>query len=99
MKSFPLVVFLAVFCEASPFVAALHQCTGRAAMNDYEASGFVSLAYGGNATVGAQFLAAPGCTPVMFRSLRELGATLQFVDERVGYALVILPKEKVLDAL
>jgi hypothetical protein len=78
---------------------AFAQCNGYVALNDYERGAFLSAANGNRAEVSAQFLAADGCGQSMVDSLRSMGASVRFADERVGYALVMLPKGKLLDTL
>src|SRR5260370_20087228 len=80
-------------------VPAFSQCTGHAALNDYEVSGFISLAWGGKAEVAAQFLVTDGCNVVILESLKQLGANVRFTDANIGYVLVMLPKARLLDAL
>src|SRR5207249_6148043 len=93
------VVLAGAFLLSVVSVPAFSQCTDHAVLNDYELSGFISLALGGKADVAAQFLASDGCNAVMLQSLKQLGATVRFTDENIGYVLVMLPKAKLLDVL
>jgi len=93
---FVAAVVLLVGVNVPPVTA---QCTGHASLNDFERSAFVSVANGKRPEVFAEFLSAEGCGPAMVHSLQALGAQVRFADQRVGYALVVLSKDKILDAL
>lgn len=75
------------------------QCANHAVLSDDERSTFISAAYGTRPEIAVHFLAAKDCSANVLHSLRDLGAYVRFADERVGYALAIMPKEKILDAL
>jgi hypothetical protein len=60
---------------------------------------FIQVSLGGRAEVSAQFLAEPACGETMLAGLRGLGARVQYADERSGYALVAIAKDKLLDML
>jgi hypothetical protein len=79
--------------------SAFGQCTGHAVLNDYERGAFLNAAYGERAVLAVELLAAEGCTQAMLDSLHGIGVTVRFADEKTGYALVMMPKSKVLDAL
>lgn len=98
MRTHASALFVGIFLTAvcSPVFA---QCTGRAVLNDYERNGFISAAYGGRVQVSVEFLAAGGCGQVMLNSLHKLRASVRFADEKLGYALAILPRENALAAL
>lgn len=94
-----LVALAGVFLFSSASGTAFAQCTGHAALTDYARSTFVSAAYGDKPVVSVQVLAQPDCAGVVRQALERLGATERFADDKVGYAVVRLPREKVLDAL
>lgn len=92
----PLVLGMFLLVPGSP---ASDPCTVRAALNDYERSSFVSAAYGKRAEIAVQLLAVDGCSRAMLGSLRDLAARVRFADEKVGYALILVRRDKVLDVL
>jgi hypothetical protein len=89
---------LAAILLASP-VMAFGQCTGHASVNDYDRREFLSAAYGKRSEIAVQLLAADGCTQPMLDALQRAGGVVRFADRKVGYALVLIPKNKVLDIL
>jgi hypothetical protein len=74
-------------------------CAGHLELSTYERIGFVAGYYGQRSEVYAQFLSSMGCERVMLDSLRQFGGSIRFADEKMGYALVLLPKEKVFEAM
>ena len=78
---------------------AFGQCSEVAKMSDYDRKMFIAAAYGQKAEVSAEFLSLEGCSKQMTTGLAGLGAKLLYSDERVGYALVSLPKDKLFAAL
>ena len=80
-------------------LTCIAQCSGHAQLNQYERGQFIQVAQGLRAEVSAQFLAEPGCGRPMLEALRQLGAKIDFADEKSGFALVIVPRERLLDTL
>lgn len=78
---------------------AIGQCLGHAVLSDYERRAFLTAAYGKRQDVAVQVLAAEGCSRRVVDALRGIGGKARFVDERVGYALVMLDKDRVLDVI
>jgi hypothetical protein len=85
---------LLVFCSA-----AFGQCAGHVQLNEYEQNRFIEHVYSDQEQLFVELLSAESCGPVMVASLRDFGASIRFVDEKIGYALVRLPKEKILPML
>jgi hypothetical protein len=75
------------------------QCIGHVVLNDYERFQFVDVAIGQRSQVHAEFLSEPGCGRQMIDALGGLGATIDFADKNVGYALVTVARGKLLDAI
>jgi hypothetical protein len=75
------------------------QCSDHVKLNQYERGQFIEVSLGQRAEVSAQFLAAPGCGRQMLDALGRVGAKVGFADQKSGYALVTIPREKLLDAL
>ena len=75
------------------------QCKGRAVLNRFERGQFLEVFYGQRAEVQAQYLGEQGCTQQMLDGLRGVGATVRYSDERSGYALVSISKERLLETL
>lgn len=94
-----MLAWLGASCFLAFGPSVFGQCTGRAVLNGFERSAFISAAYGERTELVVQLLARPGCSGVMLKSLQDLGATVRFADEKVGYALILLPKTRVLDVL
>ena len=89
--------FILAVCTS--VLPCLGQCTGRVQLSPYERNQFVSGYYGSRAEVYAQFLAVRGCEQSMLAALRHFGGIIRYSDEKAGYALVLLPKEKLLAVL
>jgi hypothetical protein len=89
------VAVLVVF--SAPAAAA--QCSARPQLSTYERVQFIAGSYGERAEVYAQFLSSRSCEREMLDALRQFGGSIRFADEKMGYALVLLPKEKLLQAL
>jgi Subtilase family len=87
-----LVLISIAKCEAK-------ECSSHAALNSYERARFVQLSVGERAEVYAEVLSATGCTEQMLASLSRLGAKIGFADRTIGFALVAVPREKLLDIL
>ena len=79
--------------------ACLAQCSGHAQLNQYERGQFLEMAEGQRAEVLAQFLSEPGCGKPMLDELQKLGANIDFADEKSGFALITVPREKLLATL
>jgi hypothetical protein len=80
-------------------VPSMAQCTGHAQLNQFERIQFVQVSLGQRAEVSAQFLSELGCGKPMLEALKSLGAKVDYSDERSGYALVTIPREKLLATL
>jgi hypothetical protein len=78
---------------------AFGQQSGRAVLNEYELGRFITASCSDEPKIAVQLLSAAGRGGAMLASLRDLGADVQFADEKVGYALVLLPKRKLMDTL
>lgn len=91
-----LVAFILV---ASISAWGAKSCTSRAALDDYERANFIEARYGVLPTVAVQLLASPVCNDSMLKQLHDLRATVRFNDAKVGYALVMIKRERVLDIL
>jgi hypothetical protein len=68
-------------------------------LNDHELGGFITASFGDRPKIAVQLISEAGRGGPMLKSLRDLGAEVEFADEKVGYALALLPKDKLLDAL
>src|ERR1700723_4131505 len=88
-----------VFCAliSSPGVPA--QCKRHGDPKKWERGQFVEVAKENRAEVSAQFLSQAGCGEQMLQGLEQLGARIDFGDKTSGYALVTIPREKLLDTL
>jgi Subtilase family len=101
------IVWLLVFLNSLPISLGYPiyaqepdaSCKGHAQLNTYERGQFLEVAEGQRPEVSAQFLAKPGCARPMLDALKDLGATIDFADERSGYALVTVPKDELLNTL
>ncbi|HEY2471355.1 MAG TPA: S8 family serine peptidase [Terracidiphilus sp.] len=92
--------FLFGVVMALPFSATgVAQCTSRAQLNVFERRQFVQVSHGQRGEVSAQFLSELGCGRQMLDSLNALGAEIDYSDERSGYVLVNIPREKLLATL
>jgi hypothetical protein len=78
---------------------AIAQCSGYPKLSTYERVQFIAGYYGERTEVYAQFLSSKGCERLMLDSLHQFGGSILYDDERTGYALVLLPKEKLLEVL
>jgi Subtilase family len=87
----------AVFLMVAP--SGLAQCSGHAQLNKYERAQFVQVTNGVRGKVFAEFLATPGCGGRMLAALSQLTSKIIYADKTVGYALISISREKVLDAL
>jgi hypothetical protein len=75
------------------------QCTNHLSLSSHERNQFIDGFYGRRTEVYGQFLSAPGCEKVMMDALRSFGGNIRYADEKVGYALVLLPRMKFLEVL
>jgi hypothetical protein len=97
MKHLRCCAVIAALCI--PSLACNAQCTSRAQLNKWERGQFVEAADSRRVEVFAQFLSTPGCAEQMASSLIRLGAKIDFMDENSGYALVKIPRERLLETL
>jgi hypothetical protein len=96
VKSLSYCVGIVFFVSSSICDA---QCSGHAELNKWERSQFVEVATRNRAAVSAQFLSEAGCGDQMLKDLKHLDARIEFGDKTSGYALVMIPREKLLDTL
>src|SRR5713226_8274378 len=82
---------------AKPLASSV--CTAHATLNEFERKAFLSAFYGQRDQVVAQLLATAGCNETMLNGLAHIPATVRFNDAKVGYALVWVRKDKILDLL
>ena len=75
------------------------QCRGHAVLNVFERIQFLQMSQSTRPEVSAEFLSEPGCGRQMIEALSGLEAKSHYVDERSGYALVTIPRDKLLGAL
>lgn len=90
---------LACFLFLASSAKSSGQCEGHAVLNRFERDQFLEVFYGKRAEISAQLLAAPGCGAQMLDTLGHLGAKINFADKLTGYALVTIPRDKLLDTL
>jgi hypothetical protein len=74
-------------------------CRGTAEVNAAERRAFLDAAYGTADEVRLEALAQLGCTKEVLERLRQLGAAVLFVDAKVGYVFLKVPRGEVLDVL
>jgi len=80
-------------------IPAFAQRSGRPVLNDVEMGTFITAYFSDRPKVAVQLISEAGRGSSMLKSLRDLGADVESSDEKVGYALVLLPREKFMDAL
>lgn len=95
-KTVVLCALASIYCANN---AAHAQCANRLNLSEYDRKLFVNAAYRQEAEVDAEFLSIPGCNDAMLAALGKLGAKVRYSDNKVGYVLITLPKENLLDAL
>ncbi|HEY1501241.1 MAG TPA: S8 family serine peptidase [Acidobacteriaceae bacterium] len=108
-RSACFLVLLVIFISSVHTVEALQpkrpdptqndSCAGHAELNGWESSQFLQVSMGQRSEISAQFLAYPGCGGRMLDALRQLGAKIGFADEKSGFALVTVPRDKLLETL
>lgn len=59
----------------------------------------MSTSHSQDDAVAVELLAGEGCSGTVLDSVRALGGVIKYFDEKVGYVLVALPREKSLQAL
>ena len=91
--------FLPHFLPRSLQAQTSPSCNGHANLNAYERAQFLEMSLGARAEVSAQYLSQVGCGRPMLEGLTGLGAKIDYSDEKSGFALVTIPKEKLLDSL
>jgi hypothetical protein len=74
-------------------------CAGHPELSTYERIQFVSAYYGQREEVYSQFLSSKGCERLMLDSLGRFGGKIRYADEKAGYAVILLAKEKLFEAL
>ncbi len=93
-----LLSALAFFLSAASR-SAFGQGSGHAKLNDHELGGFITASFSDRSKLAVQLLSEPGRGGAMLKALRDLGAEVEFADEKVGYALALLPRDKFMDVL
>jgi hypothetical protein len=93
-KILPLV-FLMLGC--GPAIHA--DCRGTADLNELERRDFINASYGNASAWEVQALVSNGCAREVLNRLKRLGATVLFVDEKVGYIFASVPRRAVLAVL
>ena len=91
-----LLIFFTWFTSLSVFP---QNCAGHATLNTFERVQFIQVSRGMRSDVVAQYLSAPGCGHAMLDELRKLGATVDYADEKSGFAWVSIPRETLLASL
>jgi hypothetical protein len=94
-----MITFSFIVVSFSIASSAMAQCSNRAQLNQWERGQFVEVADSKRTEVSAQFLAESGCGKPMLEALGKLGAKVDFADAKSGYALVTVPREKLLATL
>lgn len=89
------LLWLVLVCRPGLFARA--SCDGHARLDPMERASLIAAAEGSRPEISAELLAEPGCFQQMLDEVHALGAQDRFTDRKVGYAWVMLPKEKVLD--
>jgi hypothetical protein len=100
--NYPLVCLLLSSAGISPQFARPQQapnCQEFAALNTFERIQFVTMSQASREEVSAQYLSVPGCGRAMLDALGKLGAKIEYADEKSGYVLVTVPREKLLATL
>jgi len=96
------VFLLLSFPSFSPLLSHAQQapeCQGHATLNVFERIQFLEMSEGSRPEVSAQYLSEPGCGRQMLDTLARIGAKIVYSDERSGYALVTIVRDKLLDTL
>jgi hypothetical protein len=84
-------IFISVSCCAQA------QCNHHAQMDAMERASFVAAEQGSREEISVEVLAEEGCIQAVLDGLHALGAKDRFVDNKVGYAWAMMPKDKVSD--
>jgi hypothetical protein len=92
-------ILVAVALWFASCACCVGQCNDRAALTDFDRESFTSAAYGQESQITVEFLSTENCQKRMISGLTGLGAKVRYSDERVGYAIVTVPRERVLDTL
>jgi hypothetical protein len=100
-KSFCVSLFLLFMGFSSHLSNAQQvvQCQGHAELNVFERIQFIQVSESARPSVSAQFLSELGCGRQMLDALSRLEAKIDYADEKSGYALVTIPRAKLLDTL
>jgi hypothetical protein len=83
-------------------LSGMAQCSSYARLNTWERGQFIEASYGrprAPVAVTVQFLFELGCGAKVVAALKDLGANVEYADDASGYAMVKLPRVKLLDTL
>lgn len=94
MSYHPKLLSLALLLFITSALAAA-QCTKRPTLDDTERAALVAAAESNRSEISVELLDHEGCFQQMLDELHALGAKDRFTDAKVGYAWVMLPREKV----
>jgi hypothetical protein len=99
-KSISACLILSCAC-LFPFQSSCQetQCQEHAILHVFERIQFLTMSEGARPEVSAQYLSEPGCGRQMLAALGKLSAKVDYADEKSGYALVTIAREKLLDTL
>jgi hypothetical protein len=101
LKKLPVCPFL-IFAWFQPLLSHAQsgpQCDAHPTLSIFERVQFVEASLGSREESSAQYLSKRGCGEKMLDGLKSLGATIEFGDARSGYALVTVPRDKLLATL
>jgi hypothetical protein len=68
-------------------------------LNAWERAQFIEVSNGKRELISAQFLSQAGCGSEMLGELTAMGASIDYSDLKSGYALVTIPRGKLLETL
>ncbi len=80
--------------------SATAPCKGQAALDEVDrAAVAAAMTKPANDEVDVQFLATQGCFESFFVQLNQLASQIKFIDRKLGFVHVAIPKARLLDAL
>src|SRR5262249_48772902 len=79
--------------------AALGQDRRQPGVNHHYLGGFITASLSDRPRVAVELLSELGKGAALLKSLKNSGAEVQFADEKVGYALALVARDKLLDTL
>jgi hypothetical protein len=98
-KRLPVCCLLIVAWLSASTALSQSTCDARATLNTFERVQFLEMSLGARSEISAQYLSELGCGKQMLDGLTRLGAKFDYADEKSGYALVTIAREKLLDTL